>query len=132
VQGADPLRPQPDLARGLLTGDDEGGTVAGRDPVGSTAPGTSPPPSTRSNSSIPVGTARAPASSTWAIGRAGAVTGPAFTDRSGVVGAPCSCSVPQAWHSGHRPTHFAEAKPHSVQRWDGRVDFTPGAGTRRR
>jgi hypothetical protein len=27
------------------------------------------------------------------------------------------------------PTHFADAKPHSVQRWAGRADFTPDGGT---
>jgi hypothetical protein len=37
--------------------------------------------------------------------------------------------LPQAWHSGQRPTHFAEVYPHSVQRWAGRADFTPDAGT---
>jgi hypothetical protein len=79
-----------------------------------------------------VGTARAPASSTCAIGRAGAVTGPADTDRSGVEGAPTSWTVPHAWHSGQRPTHFAEAEPHSVQRWAGRAVFIPAADTRRR
>jgi hypothetical protein len=58
---------------------------------------------------MPVGTARAPASSTSAIGRAGEVTGPADTARSAAAGAPNSWIVPQAWHSGQRPTHLAEA-----------------------
>ena len=95
VQGADPLGAQPHLAGGLLAGDDERRTVGGGDAVGdleqqrrladararrrpaAPRPGTRPPPRTRSNSAMPVGTARAPASSTSAIGRAGAVTGPA-------------------------------------------------------
>src|SRR4051812_29315622 len=80
---------------------------------------------------MPVGTACPSARSTCAIGRAGAVTGPAATARSGEAGTPNSCTVPHAWHSGQRPTHFAEAKPHSVQRWAGR-DFTPAGGTPRR
>jgi hypothetical protein len=42
-------------------------------------PGHQPAAETRSNSSMPVGTARAAASSTWAMGTAGAVTGPAAT-----------------------------------------------------
>ncbi len=58
---------------------------------------------------MPVGTARAPASSTSAIGRAGAVTGPADTARSAAAGAPNSWMLPHAWHSGQRPTHLAEA-----------------------
>src|SRR4051812_33531369 len=95
----------------------------------STAPGTRPPPRTRSNSGMPVGTARAPASSTSAIGRAGAVTGPAETERSAAAGAPISWMLPHVWHSGQRPTHLAEAYPHSEQRWAGRADFTPAGGT---
>ncbi len=31
--------------------------------------------------------------------------------------APASSTVPQAWHSPHRPTHFADVQPHSRQRW---------------
>jgi hypothetical protein len=58
---------------------------------------------------MPVGTARAPASSTSAMGRAGAVTGPAETARREVAGEPNSWMLPQAWHSGQRPTHLAEA-----------------------
>ena len=27
-----------------------------------------------------------------------------------------SCTVPQPWHSGQRPTHFAVRQPHSAQR----------------
>ena len=36
--------------------------------------------------------------------------------------APASVTLPHAWHSGHRPTHFATTVPHSVQRYDGRLD----------
>jgi hypothetical protein len=57
---------------------------------------------------MPVGTARAPASSTWAMGRALALTGPAPTARSGAAVTPISLTLPQAWHSGQRPTHLAE------------------------
>ena len=79
-----------------------------------TAPGTSPPPSTRSSSSTPVGTARAASTSTWPIGRAGVLTGPAAVVRT--AGADVSSTVPQAWHSPHRPTHLVVAQPHSAQR----------------
>jgi hypothetical protein len=37
-----------------------------------------------------------------------ALTGPAETARSGEATAPTSWTLPQAWHSGQRPTHFAE------------------------
>ena len=30
--------------------------------------------------------------------------------------APTSSTVPHAWHSPHRPTHFAVVQPQSVQR----------------
>src|SRR5215218_487643 len=63
------------------------------------------------------------------MGRAGAVTGPAATARRAGAAAPTSASEPHAWHSGQRPTHLAEAYPHSLQRWAGRADFTPEAGT---
>ena len=47
------------------------------------------------------------------IGRAGAVTGPAWTR---LLGADLSTTVPQAWHSPQRPTHFMASQPHSLQR----------------
>ncbi len=56
--------------------------------------------------------------STSRIGRAGELTGPAAVVRT--RGAPSSSTVPQAWHSPHRPTHLPVAQPHSVQRNDGR------------
>jgi len=28
---------------------------------------------------------------------------------------PRCWTVPQAWHSPHRPLHFADCQPHSVQ-----------------
>src|SRR4029077_18454619 len=31
-------------------------------------------------------------------------------------GRATSCTVPQAWHSPHRPAHLADCQPHSVQR----------------
>jgi hypothetical protein len=79
-----------------------------------TAPGTRPPPRTRSSSSTPVGRALAIVASTWPIGRAGAETGPALTVRALVT--PSSSRVPQAWHSGQRPSHFTVIVPHSAQR----------------
>ena len=79
-----------------------------------TAPGTNPPPRTRSSSGIPEGTARAVATSTWPIGTAGVRPGCAVVVR--VRGAPTSSTVPQAWHSPQRPTHFVVVQPHSPQR----------------
>ena len=79
-----------------------------------TEPGTSPPPSTRSSSSTPVGTARADSTLTCPIGRAGLLTGPGAVVRT--AGADTSATVPQAWHSPQRPTHFVVAHPHSAQR----------------
>ena len=32
------------------------------------------------------------------------------------VTAPTSDTLPQAWHSPHRPTHFTACHPHSEQR----------------
>jgi len=57
--------------------------------------------------------------STCPIGTAGALTGPAVARRSpaGVAAAaPASSTVPQAWHSPHRPAHLVERQPHSVHR----------------
>ena len=31
-------------------------------------------------------------------------------------GSTASWTVPQAWHSPHRPAHLADCQPHSVQR----------------
>ena len=73
-----------------------------------------PPPSTRSSSSTPVGTARADSTSTSPIGRAALLTGPALVVRT--AGAVVSATVPQAWHSPHRPTHLAVSQPHSAHR----------------
>src|SRR5438270_8970591 len=83
-----------------------------------TAPGTRPPPSTRSSSPTPLGLARAASTSTSAIGRAGALTGPAETVRS--LAAPTSSMVPHAWHSGQRPTHLGTPRPHSLHENAGR------------
>lgn len=79
-----------------------------------TAPGTRPPPSTRSSSGTPVGRAVACLPSTCAMGRAELVTRPGAVVRT--AGAPYSSTVPQAWHSGQRPSHFAVCQPHSVHR----------------
>jgi hypothetical protein len=80
-----------------------------------TAPGTMPPPSTRSSSSRPVGLLLEERTSTWPIGRAGALTAPAATTRAGLA-EPASMTVPQTWHSPQRPIHLEVCHPHSVQR----------------
>ena len=82
-----------------------------------TEPGTSPPPSTRSSSATPVGRARA-------------IVGIEFADRTGGPGdragatarrgaAPTSATVPQAWHSGQRPIQRRDRLPQSVHRKPG-------------
>jgi hypothetical protein len=73
-----------------------------------------PPPSTRSISSTPVDQVRADSVSISPIGLAGFATLRAFVTPA--VGGPTSCTVPQAWHSLHRPTHLAADQPHSTQR----------------
>ena len=78
------------------------------------APGTSPPPSTRSNSDTPVGLACAADRSTSPIAVALFVTEPATSES--FFGAASSSTVPHAWHSPQRPTHFCELHPHSKQR----------------
>jgi len=52
------------------------------------------------------------------MGTAGEVTGPAVVRP---CGAPASATVPQAWHSPHRPTHFAVSQPQSLHRKEGRA-----------
>jgi len=79
-----------------------------------TAPGTRPPPSTRSSSSMLVGREAATLASTWPMGSAALLTGPAAVVRTGT--APTSSMVPQALHSVQRPVHFGGVDPHSVQR----------------
>jgi hypothetical protein len=57
--------------------------------------------------------------STWPIGTAGALTGPARTRRNlagAGAAAPASSTVPHAWHSPHRPAHLVVCQPHSVHR----------------
>ena len=76
------------------------------------APGTKPPPSTRSSSETPVGFALAADKSTSPIGVAECVTRPATSDS--FLGAAISSTLPQAWHSPQRPTHFCEVQPHSA------------------
>jgi hypothetical protein len=40
------------------------------------------------------------------------------------VTTPTSSTVPQDWHSPHRPAHFPVAQPHSVQRnWGALVEL---------
>ena len=49
------------------------------------------------------------------MGRAGALTAPGAT-ADGTRAPPTSSTEPQAWHSGHRPTHRGDVAPHSAQR----------------
>ena len=88
--------------------------MPGSPATSTTAPGTMPPPSTRSNSGTPVGRATARRASTSPIGTAGRSTAVAAVVRT--VTAPTSDTLPHAWHSPQRPTHFTACHPHSVQR----------------
>jgi hypothetical protein len=72
-----------------------------------------PPPSTRSSSGTPLVRERESSTETWAIGTAGELTGPAAVRPTA---AAASATLPQAWHSPQRPTHFAVSHPHSAQR----------------
>src|SRR3954469_7813765 len=92
--------------------------MPGSPATSTTAPETSPPPSTRSSSPTPVARACASSTSTSAIGVAAALTGPAVVVRTGT--SPTSSTVPQAWHSPHRPTHLEVTQPHPPQRYAGR------------
>jgi hypothetical protein len=78
------------------------------------APGTTPPPRTRSSSGIPLVRDRDSSTGTWLIGTAGELTGPAAVRPEGW--AALSATLPQAWHSPHRPTHLAVSQPHSEHR----------------
>src|SRR3954452_16271408 len=91
--------------------------MPGSPATSTTAPETSPPPSTRSSSPTPVARACASSTSTSAIGVAAALTGPAAVVRTGT--STTSSTVPQAWHSPHRPTHLGVTQPHSPQRYAG-------------
>ncbi len=80
-----------------------------------TDPATSPPCSTRSSSPTPVGIGAAARASTSPIG-----TGPSTATRASVpvdASAAASASVPQASHSGQRPSQRGVSHPHSEQRW---------------
>ena len=78
------------------------------------APGTRPPPSTRSSSGTPLVRNADSSTDTCPIGTAGVVTGVAVVRPAGRAAA--SATEPHAWHSPHRPTHFAVSHPHSEQR----------------
>jgi len=81
---------------------------------------------------MPVGRAVASVASTWPIGTAAVLTKPVVDGRAPARpaprwetariparasrGIPASWTVPQAWHSPHRPLHLADCQPHSVQR----------------
>ena len=64
---------------------------------------------------MPVGCARATEASCRLIGSA-AVRGVTATGSdSAAARTPSSAIVPQAWHSGQRPTQLIAVMPHSVQ-----------------
>ena len=71
---------------------------------------------------MPVGRAVASVASTMPIGIAGVLAGAALRWETARIpalasrGTPASWTVPQAWHSPHRPLHLADCQPHSVQR----------------
>ena len=88
--------------------------MPGSPATSTTEPGTRPPPRTRSNSGTPVGRATARRASTSPIGTAGRSTALAAVVRT--VTAPTSDTLPHAWHSPHRPTHFTACQPHSEHR----------------
>src|SRR5690606_11755113 len=60
----------------------------------------------------------------------GAVTAVALVD--GPATAFASTTVPHAWHSPQRPTHFTVVQPHSVQRYPGDDFFAAGMRPRYR
>ncbi len=102
------------VARGLRRDLEQEGALAdaglaGQQDRGTRAP--SPPPSTRSSSGTPLVRNAEASTDTWAIGSAALVTGPASARIA--RGAAASATDPQAWHSPHRPTHFADVHPHS-------------------
>ena len=78
-----------------------------------TAPGVRPVPSTRSSSPIPVGMPAVAVASTSLIGTALRTGVAAETDADG---GRLSATLPQAWHSPHRPTQRTVLQPHSEQR----------------
>jgi hypothetical protein len=61
-----------------------------------------------------VGTACADSAATSEIGSAGVDTAAAVVVRA--TGEPVSSTVPQAWHSPHRPTHLSAVQPQAPQR----------------
>ena len=71
---------------------------------------------------MPVGRAATTIASTRRMGTAAVLAGAAL--RWSTVRVPgradrrraASWTVPQAWHSPHRPAHLADCQPHSVQR----------------
>src|SRR5207237_7856489 len=68
---------------------------------------------------MPVALARALSGSTSRMGLAGAVTAPASAGASRWT--PSCSTLPHAWHSPHRPTHFSDSHPHSPHRYAWRV-----------
>ena len=80
-----------------------------------TAPATSPPPRTRSNSPTPVPWRWEAVATTSVTGTAGVADAVALVAGPDAT-APTSTTVPHAWHSPQRPTHFAAVHPHSVHR----------------
>ena len=74
-----------------------------------------------------VGIARAASSGTRLIGSAGSTGAAELTLRAAVALAPWA-TLPQAWHSPHRPTQREVVQPHSEQRY-GFVDALAMAAT---
>ncbi|GMA30326.1 hypothetical protein GCM10025875_03180 [Litorihabitans aurantiacus] len=56
------------------------------------------------------------------MGRAGERGGVAAVADRVAAGPPASTTVPHAWHSAHRPTHFAARQPHSLHSHAARGD----------
>ena len=63
---------------------------------------------------MPDETARDDSTSTCVMGRAG-VTVAAGAVRPARADGDATSTVPQAWHSPHRPTHLLVVHPHSAQ-----------------
>ena len=99
--------------------------------MSTTDPGTMPRPKTRSSSPMPVVMAFVADAPTLVIGTAGLVGVRPVGRRPDTAAwaavplsaAAVSCSVPHDPHSGQRPSHLGETKPHSEHVWTGRTFF---------
>ena len=133
VDAAGAVGAQPDLGGGLLAGDVEGAALvarglgrdleqqraladaglAGQQDRGARAPARRRAPG-RARARRCCGT-RSPRPRPGRSAPPALVTGPASAPASRAATA-ASATEPHAWHSPQRPTHFADAQPHSVQR----------------